>query len=104
MKFSVFCLLASLAFVAGDLYLHNPRGSNDRLNGAGTNRDNNNRLFDSQNNAKGGYCWGPTMHFYEGSLLTIEWTNQHGCGHGKLECNLVIQYMCGEHEGGDAKV
>ena len=31
-----------------DVYLHNPRGSNNRLNGAGTARANNNRLFDSQ--------------------------------------------------------
>ena len=33
------------------------------------------------------------------SYLTIEWTNQHGCGGNedsdthKLNCNLVIQYM-----------
>jgi len=36
------------------------------------------------------------MSFYEGSLLSIEWTNQHGCGQNpKLQCNLVVQYMCG---------
>jgi hypothetical protein len=36
------------------------------------------------------------MSFYEGSQLTVEWTNQHGCGSNpKLVCNLVIQYMCG---------
>jgi hypothetical protein len=78
--------------------MHNPRGSNNRLNGAGTNRASNNRLFDSQNNAKGGYCWGPAMSYYEGSELSIEWTNQHGCGNPKLECNIVIQYMCGLKE------
>lgn len=33
------------------------------------------------------------------SSLTIEWTNQHGCGGNedsdphKLNCNIVIQYM-----------
>ena len=33
------------------------------------------------------------------SKLTIEWTNQHGCGGNedddpnKLNCNIVIQYM-----------
>jgi len=74
--------------------MQNPRGSNDPLNEANTNRNNANRLFDSQNNAKGGYCWGPAMSFYEGSQLTIEWTNQHGCGNSKLYCNMVIQYMC----------
>ena len=34
------------------------------------------------------------------SYLTIEWTNQHGCGGNedsdphKLNCNIVLQYMC----------
>jgi len=94
-------LLALFAFAAADLYMHNPRGSNDRLNEANTNRNNGNRLFDSQNNAKGGYCYGPAMSFYEGSLLSIEWTNQHGCGQNpKLYCNMVIQYMCGSKDDG----
>lgn len=31
-----------------DIYLHNPRGSNNRLNEASAARNNNNRLFDSQ--------------------------------------------------------
>jgi hypothetical protein len=79
--------------------MHNPRGSNDRLNEANTNRNNGNRLFDSQNNAKGGYCVGPSMTFYEGSLLSVEWTNQHGCGtNPKMVCNMVVQYMCGTTE------
>lgn len=91
-------LLAVLAAtsVSADMYLQNPRGSNGRLNEANTNRNNGNRLFDTQNNAKGGYCVGPAMDFYEGSMLSIEWTNQHGCGSNpKLYCNIVIQYMCG---------
>jgi len=92
--FLFFCVLISAALA--DLYMHNPRGSNDRLNEANTNRNNGNRLFDSQNNAKGGYCIGPQMTFYEGSQLSVEWTNQHGCGSNpKVVCNLVIQYMCG---------
>jgi hypothetical protein len=28
------------------------------------------------------------------SLLTIEWTNQHGCGDRDLNCNFVLQYRC----------
>jgi hypothetical protein len=28
------------------------------------------------------------------SQLVLEWTNQHGCGHGDLDCNIVLQYMC----------
>ena len=38
--------------------------------------------------------------FYEESELTVEWTNQHGCGGNegddphKLNCNMVLQYTC----------
>jgi hypothetical protein len=87
-------ILGLLAYVAGDCYMHVPRGSNNRLNEANTNRDNNNRLFDSQNNAKGGYCLGPEMGYYAGSELDVEWTVQHGCGGTKQQCNMVLQYMC----------
>lgn len=35
------------------------------------------------------------MYFYEGSILPIEWTNQHGCGrNSKVNCEIIIQYMC----------
>jgi hypothetical protein len=95
---TVLALLCILAVATADLYMHNPRGNNDRLNEASANRDNANRLFDSQNNAKGGYCYGPAMSFYEGSQLSLEWTSQHGCGNPKLYCNLVVQYMCGNKD------
>jgi len=95
MKASLAVVLLLAVGVLSDMYLHNPRGSNGRLNEANTNRNNGNRLMDTQNNAKGGYCWGPSMSYYEGSRLTIEWTAQHGCGrNGKLYCNVVIQFMC----------
>jgi hypothetical protein len=97
MRKDILCVfIILLGYALGDMYLQNPRGSNDRLNEANENRNNGNRLFDSQNNAKGGYCYGPTMGFYEGSLLSIEWTNQHGCSNNKLYCNIVLQYMCGD--------
>lgn len=92
--------------VAADTYLHNPRGSNNRLNERSANRNNANRLFDSQNNNRGGYNVGEAnpsgtnsdgqIKYVEGSLLPIEWTNQHGCGvnQGKLSCQMVIQYRC----------
>jgi len=38
-----------------DVYLHNPRGCNNRLNEKSANRNNANRLMDSQNNNRGGY-------------------------------------------------
>ncbi|KNC99755.1 uncharacterized protein SPPG_05133 [Spizellomyces punctatus DAOM BR117] len=113
------CTIASLASGAlGDIYMHNPRGSNNKLNEQSNNRNNANRLFDSQNNGNGGYqagddCTTPcqdnnqnydanaagalqgVMQFYEGSELQVEWTNQHGCGaNPRLHCNLVLQYMC----------
>lgn len=89
--------------VSADIYLHNPRGSNNKWCEKQQNTQNQNRLFDSQNNAAGGvHCAGdqtiPTgdpLVFYTGSRMSIEWTNQHGCG--PLEntvCNTVIQAAC----------
>lgn len=112
---TIFLALSSL--VITDVYMQNPRGSNNRLNEKTSNRENANRLFDSQNNNKGGYNTGDRlsskagdnpqriyhMQYYasgpttnEGTKLMVEWTNQHGCGedHSKMNCNVVIQYMC----------
>lgn len=124
--------------------MHNPRGSNNRNCENNVNRNNNNRLFDSENNNKGGYacpkawpfpCYRqlddaarancneqntagggetpnaadadaegvtnsagtvtPRMYYYEGSILPIEWTNQHGCGaNPRLNCKISLQYAC----------
>merc|ERR1719498_1860604 len=94
---SFICIFSCLFYLAyADVYLHNPRGSNNRLNGAGQNVQNNARLMDTQNNDKGGYCWGPPLYYYVGSHLMIEWTNQHACHNPKVHCNIVIQYMCGK--------
>lgn len=41
-------VLALVLRVQGDVYLHNPRGSNNRLNENTANRQNANRAFDSQ--------------------------------------------------------
>jgi len=114
--------VALAALLAGgahaDVYMHNPRGSNDRNCERNVNRNNGNRMFDSQNNAKGGYAcpravgdntvqaengqadFGDItqqmkMYYFEGSVLPIEWTNQHGCGdNSKTNCEIVMQYMC----------
>lgn len=102
----LWCL--SMLFISpvnGDIYMHNPRGSNDRNCERNVNRNNGNRLFDSQNNNNGGYACpravgGPEvmtnkMYYYVDSLLPIEWTAQHGCGSNpKLKCQIVIQYAC----------
>lgn len=89
--------LLVITSVAADIYFHNPRGSNDRLDESSRNRNNDNRLFDSQNNNRGGYNVGPPMYYYAGSKLQIEWTNQHSCSNKKSHCELIIQYMCGKN-------
>jgi len=42
------CLFAAISLVWGDVYMHSPRGSNNRLNERSANRNNANRMFDSQ--------------------------------------------------------
>jgi hypothetical protein len=36
------------------------------------------------------------MYYYVGSLLSVEWTNQHECGStsDKTNCDIILQYMC----------
>ena len=69
------CIVALIAFFTigalADVYMQNPRGSNDRLIGTNRDRDNAQRLFDSQNNARGGYNVG-NLYYYAGSILPIE--------------------------------
>ncbi|RNA14329.1 DD3-3-like [Brachionus plicatilis] len=67
--------------VHSDIYLHNPRGSNNRLDEQGRERNNANRMFDSQNNNRGGYNAGYM-------------TNQHSCFSPNANCDIIIQYMC----------
>lgn len=56
-------LMLCICTVLGDMYLQNPRGCNDRLDEE-TDRQNANRLFDSENNARGGYCWYLSLSFF----------------------------------------
>lgn len=52
---SFVALGANLHCVFADVYLHNPRGSNNKLSETSNNAQNQQRLFDSENNANGGY-------------------------------------------------
>ena len=52
---SLVAISASLPGVLADVYLHNPRGSNNKLSETSNNAQNQQRLFDSENNANGGY-------------------------------------------------
>lgn len=120
MKLFIFSVLAIfLSGCNGDVYLHNPRGTNNRLNERSAQRRNANRLFDSQNNNRGGYNVADRtnkpaskadeqfiMNFFQSggqggkSYLTFEWTNQHGSGGNdvtnphKMNSDIVLQYMC----------
>jgi len=61
-------------------------------------------LFNSENNARGGYNAGSftknsngdpaIMTYIAGSTLSIEWTNQHQCGGDNTHCTIIVQYMC----------
>jgi hypothetical protein len=53
-------LLVSLS--DADTFLHSPRGSNNRLNGAGANRANNNRMYNSQVSFKHQIIRIPSIH------------------------------------------
>lgn len=106
---AVALLLAAAPVVRADIYLHNPRGSNNRLDRGDGNTENANRLFDSQNNNAGGYGMGgtaaepaPPMHFIAGSELTLEWTAQHSCGNANARCQFIVQYYCNDE--GDENV
>jgi hypothetical protein len=55
-SFLIFLLLTCAQIVSADVYMHNPRGSNDRNCERNANRNNGDRLFDSQNNNAGGYA------------------------------------------------
>lgn len=101
MRFLLF-LLSLLAPINADVYLHNPRGNNNRCDERNNNRNNANRVFDSQNNAAGGYavpcdrqgtieCY--SMTYYGGSILPIRWTSQHNCGENN-DCQFILQYAC----------
>jgi len=87
-------IIAILNIVNGDLYLQGCRGSNNRLDEPSRDRANGNRLFDSQNNDRGGYNVGK-LSYYVGETVPISWTNQHSAGTYQLKgSELIIQYAC----------
>jgi hypothetical protein len=107
--FHTLTLTLSLMFslLKADVYMHNPRASNNRCDELTNDRLNANRLFDSQNNAAGGYAIGCNkpdaplnvtcfnMNYYEETVLPITWTSQHNCGEDN-NCEIILQYMCSD--------
>lgn len=76
------------------MYLQSVRGSNNRLDEANRERNNGNRLFDSQNNDRGGYNVGK-LNYFVSEKVPISWTNQHGCGTEDVKhCEIVLQALC----------
>ncbi|XP_033116542.1 protein DD3-3-like [Anneissia japonica] len=110
-------LLACLAITSADLYLHNPRGSNNRLNEQSANRKNANRMFDSQNNNRGGYNFGDSTsnaagnenqqyrmeYFMSGPYMryTDAEGNPTGEGQSLLNIEWTNQHGCGGDEDTD---
>lgn len=86
-------MMLMIVSVNGDIYLQYPRGSNDRLDEATRERTNAQRLFNSQNNGRGGYNVGST-YYYVGSNMYIDWTAQHSCGNPNNNCEYILQYTC----------
>lgn len=76
-----------------DMYLQGLRGSNNRLDDQNRDRNNANRLFDSQNNNRGGVNVGST-YFHPGSVAYFDWSNQHGCDNPNLNCEVIVQMTC----------
>lgn len=94
MKQVLLLLIVTFGFVKGDMYFQSLRGSNNRLDEANRERNNANRLFDSQNNNRGGYNVGK-INLYETETVPITWTNQHGCNSNDTKhCQVVVQMMC----------
>jgi len=83
-----------LSTVQADMYLQSVRGSNNRLDEANRERNNANRLFDSQNNDRGGYNVGK-LNYYVTEKVPVSWTNQHGCGSEDVKhCEIILQALC----------
>jgi len=94
MKSSIISVAVLFHVTSADVYMQTPPGSNNRLDEQNRERDNANRMFDSQNNNRGGYNVGK-MEYYQGEQVPLAWTNQHGAGAYQMEhSEFIIQYMC----------
>lgn len=88
--------VALLSTVSADVYLQSPCGSNNRLDDENRDRNNDNRLFDSQNNNRGG-CNVGNLALIAGSKLKLEWSAQHGSNNENVgHTQIILQYMCSD--------
>ena len=86
------------------VYLHNPPGSNNRLNEQTSENKNARRLFQSNNHRRGGYNVPDSgsepaerldeqfaYTYFSGSILRIEWSQLNGCHSFHQNCSVIIQ-------------
>jgi hypothetical protein len=68
-------VLGACLSLDADMLSSRPHVATAQLNEEGPNRNNGNRLFDSQNNNRGGYNVGSVqrIYYYEGSVVPVEW-------------------------------
>jgi hypothetical protein len=93
MKLTLIVVALLALHATADVYMQHPRASNNRLDDENRDRNNANRLFDSQNNNRGGYNVG-SVYYYAGSKVNVDWTVQHSCGNPNNNCEMIFQYMC----------
>lgn len=117
---TLFALYLSVGLA--DTYMHMPRGSNNRLNEQSANRQNANRLFDTQNNNRGGYNvgeFGSEQGFdnnagaYATDRIVFnynaqEWANNNAAGRKQseevfLEGSALTQTWTAQHGCGNPK-
>ena len=76
-------------------------GSRVHRRSGSTNRQNANRLFNTQNNAAGGYgvnTYDEPMAFFAGSELLLQWTTRDNGECEFAHCDYIVQYMCGSSD------
>lgn len=82
-----------LSLALADVYFHFPRGANNRCDEKSNDRNNDKRLYDTENNSAGGYAWCDSlMTFYTTTKIDISWYSQHSC----VECQHILQLGCQE--------
>lgn len=94
LKVKMRLLLFLFAFVVkADIYLQFPPGANNRLDDENRDRNNANRMCDTQNNNRGGYNVG-NVFYYANTKVPMKWSAQHSCGNPNANCDIIIQMMC----------
>lgn len=69
------------------------------VQGQGNNADKGNDVYDEMYNPNTDEeNRAYNMMYLERSILRMTWTNQHGCGNAKNNCNQVLEWGCDTHD------